>query len=104
MYAQHAGDGDVKQQLMSVARVSDAGHKVVFQTDGAQHAGDGDAKQQLMSVARVSDAGHEVVFQTDGGFIKHTGSGQITKFDRKDHVYRLKVSVAEPVFSRQRPQ
>ena len=63
-----------------------------------------DVKKPLMSVARICDAGHEVVFQSGGGYIKHTGSGQITKFNRVDNVYRLKVSVAQPGFSGQGPQ
>ena len=68
-----------------------------------QHAGDG-REETLMSVARICDAGHQVVFQSGGGYIKHTGSGQITKFNRVDNVYRLKVSVAQPGFSGQGPQ
>ena len=40
----------------------------------------------------------------EGGSTKHAESGQITKSDREDNVYRLKVSVAEPVFSQQGPQ
>ena len=63
-----------------------------------------DVKKPLMSVARICDAGHEVVFQSGGGYIKYTGSGQITKFNRVDNVYRLKVSVAQPGFSGQGPQ
>ena len=63
-----------------------------------------DVKKPLMSVARICDAGHEVVFQSGGGYIKHTESGQITKFNRVDNVYRLKVSVAQPGFSGQGPQ
>ena len=50
----------------------------------AQHAGQTDVKKPLMSVARICDAGHEVVFQSGGGHIKHTRSGQITKFNRVD--------------------
>ena len=68
----------------------------------AQHAGD--VKKPLMSVARICDAGHEVGFQSGGGYIKHTGSGQITKFNPVDNVYRLEVSVAQPGFSGQAPQ
>ena len=63
-----------------------------------------DVKKPLMSVARICDAGHEVVFQSGGGYVKHTGSGQITKFNRVDNVYRLKVSVGQPGFSGQGPQ
>ena len=61
-------------------------------------------KKPLMSVARMCDAGNDVVFQKEGGLIKHTENGQNTKFDQEDNVYRLRVSVAEPVFSRQGPQ
>ena len=50
-------------------------------------------------MAPMCDAGQEVVFQRGGGHIKHTGSGQITKFNWMDNVYSLKVSVAQPGFS-----
>ena len=63
-----------------------------------------DVKKPLLSVSRICDARHDVVFQKEDGFIKHTGSGQITKFNREDNAYRLKVSVTELVFSRQGPQ
>ena len=56
-----------------------------------------DVKKPLMSVDRICDAGHDVVFQSDDGYINHTGSGQITKFNR------LNVSVAQPGFSGQGP-
>ena len=60
-----------------------------------------DVKKPLMSVARVCDAGHEVTFRANGGEIKHVESGQITKFDRIDNVYRLRVGVvSESVFNR----
>jgi hypothetical protein len=60
-----------------------------------------DVKKPLMSVARICDAGHEVVFRSNGGTITHTGTGQTTKFQRIDNVYRLKVGiVSEPVFRR----
>ena len=36
--------------------------------------------------------------------MKHTRSGQITKFNHVDNVYRWKVSVAQPGFSGQGPQ
>ena len=39
-----------------------------------------------------------------GGYIKQTESGQITKFNPVDNVYRLKVSVAQPGFSGQGPK
>jgi hypothetical protein len=53
-----------------------------------------DVKKPLMSVARICDAGHEVTFSSSGGVIKHVKSGQVTKFDRIDNVYRLKVGLA----------
>jgi len=59
-----------------------------------------DVKKPLMSVARICDAGHEVVFASSGGYIRHCSTGQLTNFDRVDNVYRLKVEVMEPVFSR----
>ena len=60
-----------------------------------------DVKKPLMSVARICDAGHEVIFKSDGGIIKHMKTGQETKFQRIDNVYRLKVAVVqEPVFTR----
>ena len=46
-----------------------------------------------MSVARICDAGHEVVFTAGGGMIKHVKTGQVTKFNRVDNVYRLKVDL-----------
>ena len=62
-----------------------------------------DVKKPLMSVARICDAGHRVVFTKDGGSIEHEVTGQTTKFDRIDNVYRLQVGLADdkPVFSRQ---
>jgi hypothetical protein len=60
-----------------------------------------DVKKALMSVARVCDAGHEVLFTAKGGEIHHLESGQVTKFNRVDNVYRLQVGVVSPpVFSR----
>jgi hypothetical protein len=58
-----------------------------------------DVKKPLMSVARICDAGHEVIFSAKGGVIKHVKSGQSTKFERVDNVYRLKVDL-EPGFAR----
>jgi hypothetical protein len=52
-----------------------------------------DVKKPLMSVARICDAGHEVTFTSGGGMIKHVKSGQVTKFNRVDNVYRLKVDL-----------
>jgi hypothetical protein len=60
-----------------------------------------DVKKPLMSVARICDAGHEVLFRSNGGTITHLGTGQTTKFQRIDNVYRLKVGIVnEPVFNR----
>jgi hypothetical protein len=53
-----------------------------------------DVKKPLMSVARICDAGHEVTFSSSGGMIKHMKTGQVTRFDRVDNVYRLKVGLA----------
>ena len=54
-----------------------------------------------MSVARVCDAGHEVTFRSNCGEIQHVESGQITKFNRIDNVYQLRVDVvSESVFNR----
>ena len=60
-------------------------------------------KKPLMSVSRICDAGHRVVFDSKGGSIEHKVTGQVTKFDRVDNVYRLHVGMGEkaPVFSRQ---
>ena len=52
-----------------------------------------DVKKPLMSVARICDAGHEVTFTSGGGLIKHVKTGQVTKFNRVDNVYRLKVDL-----------
>ena len=41
-----------------------------------------------MSVTKICDAGHEVIFTKRGGKNVDTASGQITKFDRMDDVYR----------------
>ena len=62
-----------------------------------------DVQKPLMSVARICDAGHKVTFTKAGGIIEHEATGQRTKFQRVDNVYRLKVGVAEEksVFRRQ---
>jgi hypothetical protein len=52
-----------------------------------------DVKKPLMSVARICDAGHEVTFTSGGGMIRHVKTGQVTKFNRVDNVYRLKVDL-----------
>ena len=54
-----------------------------------------DVQKPLMSVARICDAGHKVTFTEAGGIIEHEATGQRTKFQRVDNVYRLKVGVAE---------
>jgi hypothetical protein len=53
-----------------------------------------DVKKPLMSVARICDAGHEVTFTSGGGSIRHVKTGQVTRFNRVDNVYRLKVDLA----------
>ena len=62
-----------------------------------------DVQKPLMSVARICDAGHKGSFTKAGGIIEHEATGQRTKFQRVDNVYRLKVGVAEEksVFRRQ---
>ena len=52
-----------------------------------------DVRKPLMSVARICDTGHKVVFTSDGGEIIDIKSGQVTKFDRVDDVYRLEVTL-----------
>ena len=47
----------------------------------------------LLSVSKVCDAGHEVTFTSEGGKIRHIGSGQVTNFQRKDGVYRIRLKV-----------
>jgi hypothetical protein len=58
-----------------------------------------DVHKPLMSVARICDAGHEVTFGAGGGMIKHVQTGQVTKFERVDNVYRLRGALA-PGFTR----
>ena len=62
-----------------------------------------DVQKPLMSVARICDAGHRVIFDRSGGVIEHESSGQRTRFQREDNVYRLKVDFADasPGFTRQ---
>ena len=55
-----------------------------------------DVREALVSVSKICDAGHEVVFNKIGGKIIHLESGQITKFDRVDDVYRLHVRLSGP--------
>ena len=52
----------------------------------------------------LTTEGHKCVRNMQVTDVKHTASGQITKFNQVDDVYRLKVSVAQPGFSGQRPQ
>ena len=47
----------------------------------------------LLSVSKVCDAGHEVTFTNKGGRITHLESGQVTNFQRKDGVYRIRLKV-----------
>ena len=84
------GEKDVKV-------ITEEGHKCMLKMQVT------DVKKPLMSVSRICDAGHRVVFEANGGSIEHKGTGQITKFDRVDNVYRLKVGMGDksPVFSRQ---
>ncbi len=44
--------------------------------------------------AKVCDAGHKVTCWEDGGEIEHLESGQKTRFDRIDDVYRMTVQYA----------
>ena len=60
-----------------------------------------DVSKPLMSVSRICDAGHKVVFESGGGYIEHVESGQVTRFQRVDNVYRLKTRLSDAGFARQ---
>ena len=71
----------------------------VYTTDGGKcelHMQVTDVRRPLMSVSKICDAGHEVIFTKSGGKIVHTATGQITKFDRMDDVYRMCVRLPGP--------
>ena len=55
-----------------------------------------DVRKPLISVSKICGSGHEVVLSRIGGKIIHFESGQITKFDRVDDVYRLHVRLPGP--------
>ena len=76
------GEKDVKA-------TTEEGHRCVLKMQVTH------VQKPLMSVARICDAGHKVTFTK--------ATGQRTKFQRVDNVYRLKVGVAEEksVFRRQ---
>ena len=76
------GEKDVKV-------VTGEGHKCMLKMQVT------DVRKPLMSVARICDAGHRVVFTKSGGIIQHESTGQTTKFQRIDNVYRLKVGVVD---------
>ena len=76
------GEKDVKM-------TTEEGHRCVLKMQVT------DVQKPLMSVARICDAGHKVTFTDAGGIIEHEATGQRTKFERVDNVYRLKVGVAE---------
>jgi hypothetical protein len=54
-----------------------------------------DVRKPLMSVSKICDAGHSVTFRSDGGEIVDERTGQVTKFNRVDDVYRLVVELPE---------
>ena len=60
-----------------------------------------DVNKALMSVAKICDAGHTVVFRKDGEVIQNNSSGEDTQFRRENNVYRLRVKLPEPGFTRQ---
>ena len=60
-----------------------------------------DVNRVLMSVAKICDAGHTVTFTTEGGVIRNNKSGEETKFRRENNVYRMRVKINEPGFTRQ---
>ena len=60
-----------------------------------------DVNRALMSVAKICDAGHTVTFTTEGGVIRNNKSGEETKFRRENNVYRMRVKINEPGFTRQ---
>ena len=54
-----------------------------------------DVRKPLMSVAKICDTGHKVTFSSHGGEIIDLKTGDITKFDRVDDVYRLEVNLPD---------
>ena len=60
-----------------------------------------DVNRALMSVAKICDAGHTVTFTNEGGVIRNNKSGEETKFRRENNVYRMRVKINEPGFTRQ---
>ena len=52
-------------------------------------------RKPLMSVSKICDAGHSVTFRSDGGEIVDDRTGQVTRFNRVDDVYRLVVELPE---------
>ena len=60
-----------------------------------------DVNRALMSVAKICDAGHTVTFTTEGGVIRNIKSGDETKFQRENNVYKMTVKLNELGFVRQ---
>jgi len=54
-----------------------------------------DVRKPFMSVAKICDTGHKVTFSSHGGEIIDLKTGDITKFDRVDDVYRLEVNLPD---------
>ena len=54
-----------------------------------------DVRKPLMSVAKICDTGPKVTFTSHGGEIVDLKTGDITKFDRVDDVYRLEVNLPD---------
>lgn len=50
-----------------------------------------DVRKPLASISRICSEGHTVTFHDKGGFITHNETGQVTKFDKRNHVYVLDV-------------
>lgn len=71
---------DVQRPHMSIPKICDSGHKMLFTNTGGQVL-----------------LGHKVVFTNKGGYIQHARAGQITSFYRDHSVYRME---AQPLGSR----
>ena len=94
-YVTASGQEMANEGEKDVKVVTQEGHKCLLKMQVT------DVRKPLMSVARICDAGHNVTFTNGGGFIEHVTSGQVTRFDRVDNVYRLRVDLAESGFARQ---
>ncbi len=54
-----------------------------------------DVRKHLMSVAKICDAGHRGIFWSTGGRLVDNKTGDVTKSDRVDDVYRLDVALPD---------